>query len=1131
MVLERIAFARPTSPSMRASMATVLSARPEFAAVPDSPPTVIRSSIIDGSQPFESLQDDNTKAESPELGQTLHNIPASGFGSPFNGPERAMIDTRENLFIPPLPPPASQSNGHEYPEYDQELTNPIPFTPQPVTGPLPRKSPSSKLTPQSSSSRHNSRATEVAYKPVRDIYDPLTTATENSPGHPTTPKVKRLKTSAAVSLHSNHHLVDQPLSQSDLSFVANPGSLSRRGSGITEAELNWLHSQEKTICKPSQDSYDYAIDQAVTALSAVPDEDHRFTRVDEENGFEVDDKENSRKAMEGREDRLNEERALQERKAEAERVAKENEERIEHERKVEEDRVAEENRQHAERERKAKADRTAEESRKQAERERKAEADRIAEENRNQVEREEEAEELRLSEQKANEAAAASKANEERIAAEAKENLEHERMEVKLKERKSKERKERDKQSAARKEERRVTKEKEKLVQSEKEAAPKEIAPRPKANEDDKKAKSVGKRSGKKEKPSPQAHVQVEKDRNANEGFLRGRARARASSASSQRQSSTPMSICADTPKDGKKGSSTPLIPGVSRSEQSSSKNVQSSTPGTSRKGTGLEVQMPLPSALKQSPSTQRRSVSWVDSVPKPILPRGTTEDDIARARAKHPQAKGGSANPKTPGKSQASIKKETGGGKVQSKLNVVRDTKLKGRVIDPPAKPKPPVQDEIVMVSSESENSDSPIYSDPEADPRRNGGAIAGPSSRGTPSSRPASAKANFTARIEPVTVPHTSLTKVTAFKPDTPKPAISDNDSIQSFRSESEAGSRSQSPSRSPARYVSQASISRSISRSENEMISPLPSLPNETTTSSTNASHASSPSSHVPQSSGGATEKAHPTSRPSTTSHAQSQPSQASLTQISITTTQSSEFVHGQSVEGDLEAHLQRDISRSSVQPPSSQPRSQNQNRSSAPPKNNPSSKPTQATTANSTPPTKMPSTTSTTQTTQPELRPSTTSRFPTLTGLKKNPPKWGLEDGGAALMPEFMKPKAKPTPPPSSSQNQTGRLFMSPNTQQKYIDLDKSSTESDDDDDSASSSDNDVIITNGEGHESAKLATGGGRNGRNSRTPLTSASATTATPTGAAGRTGASKSKYGSALKRMWPFGSSSQPYEI
>lgn len=1112
-------------------MAAVLSARPEFAAVPDSPPTVIRSSIIDGSQPFESLQDDPTKAESPELGQTLHNIPASGFGSPFNGPERAMIDTGKDFLIPTLPSPASRSNGHEYSRYGQELTNPIPFTPQPVTGPLPRKSPSSKLTPQGSSSRHKFRATEVAYKPVQDIYDPLTTATENSPEYHTTPKVKRLKTSAAVSPHSNNHLVDQPLPQSDLTFVAHPDSLSRRGSGITEAELNWLHTQEKTICKPSQDSYDYTIDQAVTALSAVPDEDHRFNRVDEEIEFDVG--ENSRKEMEEREDRMKEERAEQERKAEAERVAKENKDRIEHERKVEEDRVREENRKHAERGRKAKADRTAEESRKQAERERKAEADRVAEENRNQVERQREAEELRLSEQKADEAAAASKANEERAAAEAQENLEQERVEVKLKEEKSKERKERDKQSAARKEERRVAKEKEKLVRSEKTAAPKEVTPGAKANKDDEKAKSAGKRSGRKEKPSPQAHVQVEKDRNANEAFLQARARARELSASSQRQSSTPLSICADTPKDGKKGSSTPLIPGVSRSEQSSSKNVQSSTPGTSRKGTGLEVQMPLPSALKQSPSTQRRSVSWVDSVPKPILPRGTTEEDIARARAKHPQAKGGSANPKTPGKSQASIKKETGGGKVQSKLNVIRDTKLKGRVLDPPAKPKPPVQDEIIALSSESEKSGSPVYSDPEADPRRNGGAIAGPSSRESASSRPAaSAKANFTARTESVTVPHTTITRVTAFKPDTPKTVLSDNDSIESFRSDSEAGSRSQSPSRSPARYVTQASISRSISRSDNEMISPLPSQPNEMTTSYTNASHASSPSSHVPQSSGGATEKAHSTSRPSTTSHLQSQPSQASLTQISITTTQSSEFVHAQSVERDLEAHLQRDISRSSVQPPSSQPRSQNQNRSTAPPKTNHSSKPTQATTANPTPPTKTPSTTSTTHTTQPELRPSTSSRFPTLTGLKKNPPTWGLKDGGAAPMPEFMKPKAKPTAPPPPSQKQTGSLFMSPNTQQKYSGPYQSSTESDDDDDdSALSSDNDVIITNGEGYKSAKLAAAGGRNGPNGRMLSSSTSVTTATRTGARGRTGASKSKYGSALKRMWPFGSSSQPYEI
>ena len=1099
------------------------SARPEFAAVPDSPPTVIHSSIIDGSRPFQTLRDEDTKAESPELGQTLHNIPASKFGSPFNGHEPNVIHTGGNFLKPPLPSPASQSNGHEYSEHHQERTNPTPFTPRLEPGPLPRKSPLSKFTPQGTSSRHSSRPTEVAYNPVRDIYDPLTTDTENPQGHHTTPKVKRLKTSGAFSAHTNDHSDDQPLPRSDFTDTLHPDSLRRRGSGITEAELNWLRREEKSICKASRESYNSTKDQAVNASSAVLDEKYEPDGVDKQDGLEEEAREQSRKAMEEREENMKKDRFERERKAEAERIAEDNEKRAEQERRDEADRFAAENRERAERERRAEIDRVAEERRKMAERERQAE-------------------ELRRAQQKADEAAFAARLNEERIAAEEKEKAEQERLEVeRMKEKKLKERKEREKLSAARKEEQRVAKEKEKVIQSEKEAAQKEVVPpqKAKANKEDKKSKSVVKKSGKKGNPSPAAHVHAEKDQKANEAFLR----ARALPVSSRRQSSIPLDICADTSRDGKKGSSTPLIPGVSRSEQPPSDKLPSSTPGTYRKGTGLDVQIPLPSALKQSPNTLRRSVSFADNVPKPILPQGTTEEDLARARARYPQAKEGSLNPKTPGRVQGSTKNVTGGGKVQSKLKVTRDVKGKGRVIDPPVKPKSPVQSEIVSLSSGSEKSASPFYSDPEDDPRQSGGARAGPSSRGISSSRPSSAKANATLRIESVTVPHTPITKSTASKQEPPETAVPDDDSIQSFRSESPAG-RSRSASRSPAHYVSQTSVSRSISGSEIDKISPLPSQPDESTKSATTASHGSTPSSHLPQSSGGATEKANPASRPSSTNQAQPQPSltqsqalqasQASSTQLSLASTQSSQIIHAQSVEHDLEAHLQRDISRLSAQPPSTRSRLQtpnNASRASALSKTNPSLKPTQATKPNPTPATKTPSATSIIHTTQPEPGPSTTSRFPSLTGLKRNPPKWDFKDGAAAPMPDFMRTKPKPTAPPPSSQNKTGSLFMSPKSQQKVVDLDRSSTESDEDEDSASSSENDVIITNGDDYGSAKLAAGGASTGPKSRTPSTSTSTAAATRTGGTGGTRASKSKYGSAIKRMWPFGSSSQPYEI
>ena len=1056
---------------------------------------MIRSSIIDGSQPFDALRDEDTKAESPELGQTLHNVPASNFGSPFNGPERAMIDNAEDFLTPPIPPATHRPNGHQYPEHDQYITNPLPSTPQSLTGAVPRKLSLSKLSPQDTSARHMSRTSEIIYKPARDIYDRLATATENSQAHPPTPKTKRLKTSGALSTHNSEHSDNQPLPQREPTSDVHPDSLRRRGSGVTEAELNWLRTQEKSICKPSQGNHDYAIDQAIGASSAVPKEGPMSTNmIDERNTVEDEARENSREAMEKELDRTKDERVERERKAEAERVAKENKEHADYARKIEEGRIAEENR-------------------KQAERDHDAEANRIAENSRKQAERDREAEKLRLSKQKADEAAAASKAHEERIAAEAEEKAERKRLDEerkKAKGKQAKERKERERLSAAPEGEQREARAKE--------AAQDEVPPpRQKANKEGKKAKAAAKEPRRKRKPSPQAPG--EKDRKANEAFQRA-----LGLPSSQRRSATPLTIYADTARDGNRGSSTPLIPNGSRKLQASD------TPTTSSKGTGLEVQMPLPSALKQSPSTLRRSVSFA-KILEPILPRGTTEEDVAKVRARYtPQPKVGSSNAKTAGKAQDCIKTEASGGKVQTKLNVTRDIKLKGRVIDPPAKSKPPVEDKI-LISSDDEKSASSFHSDSEPDPRHNGEARAGPSSRVTPSARSASAKANVTARMKSIPVPPTSQTKSTVSKPQAPRTAISDDDSIESFRSESEAESRPRSASRSPARYVSQTPASRSISTSEIDLTSSPPEEHKGSTKNSTDVRPASISSSHVPRSGGPDTAKANPIFQPPSTDHTHSQPSQVPSTHFSLDTSQSSEFVQAQTVERDLEAHLQHDISRSSVQPPSSQPQTRTQNhasRASAPPKTNPNLQLTQATKPNPAPPTKPPSTTSTTRTT-------TTSRFPSLTGLKKNPPKWELKDGAAARMPDFMKPTPKPkTTPASSSQNKSASLFMSPNSQAKYIDLDKSSTDSDDEDESAASSGNDVTIVNGDGHASANAnaaaAGAGERFLRNSRTPSTS------TPTGTGPRTGATagtggRSKYGSALKRMWPFASSSQYYEV
>lgn len=1055
-----------------------------------------------------------------------------------------MINNAENF-----PTPARQPNGHEYTEHDQYLTEPLPSRPQPVAGSLSRKPSLSKPSPQDTLVTELSRPSEVVYKPIRDIYDPLSTETEKTRETPTTPRPKRLKTSGALSTPTKEHPNNQGSPQSNPPSVAHPDSQSRRGSGITESELNWLRTQEKSVCKPSKSNYDFAIDQATTTSDAVLDEEHTSNGVDEPDGLEEEVMENTRKADEEEEERRKKEHHDRERKieaAEAERIAENNEKRAEQERR---DAAARFVAEHLER----------------------VKRERIGEKQREQAERDREAEELRLSKQKPDEAAAAAKANEERIAAEAREKAEQKRLAEERKERarQAKERKEQEKLLVARKEEQRVAGGKEAAEEeaAEKEAADKVVAPRrKKANKDDKKAKTVAKESGKKkQKTSPQVQVYVqaeEKDRKANEAFHR----ARAASVARHRQSSTPLGICADAARDGLKGSSTPLIPGGSRKDQPSPDQHQSSvTPGTSSKGTSLEVQMPLPSSLKQSPSKRPRSVSFVDnektSQPKskksssvttpasrkPILPQGTTEEDLPRASDISSQPKAGSSKTKTPGKARKPVKEETSGGKVQSKLNVIRDTKLKGRAVDPPPRPKSSVQDPI-GISSGSEESASIIYSDSDADPRQNGGARAGPSSRATPSSRPASAKANVMAPMRSVAAPTTTTPKPVISESDPAQIVISDNDSIQSFRSDSAVGSDSRPTSRLPARYVSQTpaskpAASRSIATSEAEITSSPPDALKGPTRNSTRVSNASTPSSHVPQSSSATTEKAIPSFQPPSSDRRQSQSSQAPSTQLSFNTSQSLEIIHAQTVERDLEAHLQSDISRSSVQPPSSQLRAQHQNhssRASAPPKANPNPKPkpTQATKANPTPPTKTPSTASTTRTTRPDPRPNTTSRFPSLTGMKNNPPKWDFKEGAASPMPEFMKPKPKPTatPPLSSSQMPTASLFMSPKSQERYVDLDHSTTNSEDESDS---SDNDVTMLDSDGRGGLKaVPVGGGRSAPSSGQGKSkgkdgSWTASTSTPAGTGPRTGGngSKSKYGSALKRMWPFGSRSHPYEI
>ena len=1086
-----------------------------------------RTSIFGQSKRPDLIQDDDTKSESPELGQALHDVPPSNPGSTLNVPEHTPINNTEMSLKPAVLPYLNRLNGHEAQEIDQELGNPRSSPPRPLVRPMALIATETKPLPPDAYPGGNSYPSKLAYKVVRDIYDITNTDTEKSQEHPQTPRAKRLKITGGLSAHTNGFPEHPPISQSEISLVENSAGPVRRGSGITESELNWLRTQEKSVCKPSRDGYEDVTHQTKAVLHAVQDDDHGSidNGVIDQKFADYNRRETSRRLVEEQEDTAREERVEREREAEADRLAKESERLTEQERKAEVDRIAAETKQRVERERKAEAERISEEDRQRVERERKVEADRVAREQRKQDEQERKAEEERLFKQKVEEAAAASKAEEERAAREADEKAEQkrliaERRKVRAKEsreRKKREQQEAEEQERERKEEQRMALKKkaeaEKLLQVDEERVAEELAARrQKAKEDEKKAKPAAREVRKRSKMS---QTQAEKDRKAEEG----KQKARALTVATDRHSPTHLSIPADTVRDNKRGSSTPLIPGISLSDQSSSdKRQPSTTPTTGSKDAGLEVQVPLPSALKQSSSTMRRSVSFAeDKVPvrptfkqishaifnpgtKIILPPGATENDLNKVRARTPQAESSKVKPNA--KSQSFNDREPGVGKIQTKLNIKRDVKLKGRVVDPPVRAKSP-EPENICISSDDVRSPSPFYSDEEADPRRQVGVKAGPS-RSKCASRSGSNTESSTARMKTTAVPLSITSKAPTPKPGAELVSILDDDSVEDLRSEPEAGSHSDSTSRSPARYVSHTPVSRSMSASESGIMS-SPSAPRGLSEESpstffTSLSTAERKSRRAKV---GKTDQA--------SQHFQ--PDQASSQKSRVTSSQSSigsihlpkKQTHTLSAERDLEENLQRDISRSSVQPLSSQ-------KLPSPAPSNPKSAP-----SNLDPPTKpIPQLDPFWPSSQP--RPNQ-SRFPSLTSLKNNPPKWDLDKGSAAPMPDFMKPKPRPAPtyiPPKKS------LFMSPGSQQKIIELG-----SDEDDESSSSSDSDTepdiprtAMPNPSSTQTQNRTTSAGvRRGvsvtvnERGRTP--------------ASGNGSGRGKYGSVLKSMWPFGSSSQ----
>ena len=153
------------------------------------------------------------------------------------------------------------------------------------------------------------------------------------------------------------------------------------------------------------------------------------------------------------------------------------------------------------------------------------------------------------------------------------------------------------------------------------------------------------------------------------------------------------------------------------------------------------DSEAPLRSSLKRTSSSVRRSISVIDldtldvqdsrnvSIPakKSTQDKGSSSlgKKIAASLIESNLGSGSSKDkakaPKRTGTKDLHVKKEpivkkepvVKMEKTQTKLNnITRDRKMKGRVIDPPIPPKPALQEEIVL-SSDSERSVSSYYSD----------------------------------------------------------------------------------------------------------------------------------------------------------------------------------------------------------------------------------------------------------------------------------------------------------------------------------------------------------------------------------------------------------------------------------
>ncbi|CAF9943073.1 MAG: hypothetical protein ALECFALPRED_010544 [Alectoria fallacina] len=224
----------------------------------------------------------------------------------------------------------------------------------------------------------------------------------------------------------------------------------------------------------------------------------------------------------------------------------------------------------------------------------------------------------------------------------------------------------------------------------------------------------------------------------------------------------------------GPKRSMTPVVPGSSINKSSPNQRSLGSSPLSSRCSGNMDA--PLRSALRQTPSALRRSVSsvsfdvpprsklneYIPSTPKPkSLQEINNELAPERSSATNVPKKSSRTVPNAPSETPMQIpmpknapdsritKTPAKNGKVQTKLQVqvIREVKkLKGRAVDPPVTSMQAPKKEIVLSSGEdSSTSEEPVW--------QTGNAKAGPSSRKP--TFPVTTSQDKTAEMKPPVAP----------------------------------------------------------------------------------------------------------------------------------------------------------------------------------------------------------------------------------------------------------------------------------------------------------------------------------------------------------------------------------------